>query len=87
MTNVFNLLLYGKRVEAGQRKAQEQTDSAFKRYIRVAKRFLDLRLCARDRSGVRGTPMCRHWLTGPDWADFLGCVIANREYKIEFRSA
>ena len=46
------------------RKTQEQTDSAFKSYVRIAKRFLDLLLYACDSNGVRHAPVCGHWRPG-----------------------
>src|SRR6185437_13426395 len=53
---------------------------------RVAKCSLNLLWRAFDRRRVGNSPVGSHRLPRPQWANLIGCVIANREHEIDLRS-
>ena len=87
MTDVVQFFLQREIVETFERKAEKQTDSPIKKEVSVPKGSLDIRFAAANRRRIGYTPVCRHWLSRPYRADFIGCVVTDGEDKIESRCA
>ncbi len=66
-------------------KTKEKTDSAIQQKESVTECLLYLLGCAVDRCRIRDAPVRRNRLSGPDWANFVCCVVTNRENKVQLR--
>jgi hypothetical protein len=85
--DAVDFFLNGELVQAGKRQTQKQTDSPVESDECLSERLFDLLWRTLHRRGIRHSPMSGHRLARPDWTNFLGRVIADGEYKIEFRRA
>src|SRR3954471_17360807 len=73
-------------IELRERQTQEQIDSPVQEKECIAERLLDLLSSSLYRGRIRHAPVGSHGLPGPDWADLIGSIVANREHEIEFGS-
>src|SRR5579863_513588 len=80
-------MLERQPIQAGVRQVEEQIDSAFQHYERIAKSLSHLGLGSLSRRRIGYAPVRRRRMPGPDWADFLRCVVTHGEYEIHLRSA
>jgi hypothetical protein len=86
-SNVVDLFLQGKPVDACQREAKEEADSPFENEESITVRALYLLPRTPSCRWICDTPMGRQRLSRPNRAHFLGRVIANAEDKIELGRA
>src|SRR6266404_4299478 len=85
LADAIDFFLDGELVEARKRQAKQQAYPAVKHHEGIAKRAFDLLRRSYYGGRIGNTPMGGHRLTGPDGANFLGGVVADREYEIELR--
>src|SRR5205807_6878933 len=83
--DVVNFLLESKPIEAPQRKAEEQIDSAVENKKCFAEGPFHFGRCPLNRCRVGHAPVCGYRLPWPDWADFFRRVVTNSEHEIQFR--
>jgi hypothetical protein len=75
---------FGGLVEAGERKREEQIDTAFKVNESVVEGAGNFFGSALDGGGIGNAPMRGDGMAGPDGADFLGSVITDGDDEIKF---
>src|SRR5207249_10499747 len=72
-------------VQASKGEAQKERDSPFENHECVSKGAFYLFWCTRHCGRVGNAPVRCHWLTRPERASFLGCIVANRQHKTNVR--
>src|SRR2546429_6928981 len=73
--------------EEGGGKEKKERYSRLENHECVSKGVFFLLWCPRHCGRVGNAPVRCHWLTRPERASFLGCVVANGEHKIKVRCA
>src|SRR5882724_2632966 len=74
-----------KLIETREGKRKKQTDAPLQHNERIAERPVNLFRSSSDYCGIGNSPMCSHWLSGPNGAYFVCRVVANGENEIHFR--
>src|ERR1700693_6265986 len=87
LADAVNFLLDGELIQARQRQAQKQTDSAVEHHESITESALDFFRCAFGCCRIRNAPVSGHRLSWPDRTRFARRVVANGEHKIHLRRA
>src|SRR5258708_21231387 len=75
--------LQGQLVERAQREADENADALAEHAVGIGEGKGALGRVAGGARGIGHAPVRRHGLAGPDRADLVGRIVADREYEIE----
>src|ERR1035438_7339210 len=88
LSNAIDLFLQRETIEGRQRKREKKTDAAIEKKKRFAKGALDFCWSSSgDGSGIGNSPVRGHGLARPQWAGFLGGIVADRKDEVHLGSA
>src|SRR5712672_4318699 len=82
-TDAVDFFLDSEFVEAGQRQAQQQADSALENHECIAECAFHLFRRTGHCGRIGNAPMRGHRLSRPNRADLFRCAITDSEHKIE----
>src|ERR1700675_990972 len=85
-SDIVDFFLERETVNAGESKAEKQTDSALEHKKSLSEGPFHLRFRAPHRCRIGHTPMGSHGLARPHRADFIGCIVTDRKNNIELLS-
>src|SRR5215472_9333969 len=83
VSNVVDFFLECQFAELLDRKGEEQADPPVEHEECIAVSTLDFSSTAFNSGGVGNAPMGSNWLSGPDRANFLRCVVADGEDEVQ----